>query len=101
MHWSCPRSRPSRQVDGGKRTAAGCIESKGENMVQKPLLAAMLAAGMLCACGGDSARKSAAPSRVDVTIGQQLIELKEAHEAGALTDKEYDKQRKKLIDSVQ
>jgi len=69
-------------------------------MVQRFLLAAMLAAGMLYGCGGDSAPKGP-PARVDVTIGQQLIELKEAHEAGALTEKEYDKQRKKLIDSVQ
>jgi hypothetical protein len=39
--------------------------------------------------------------RVEVTIGQQLIELKEAHDAGALNDKEYNLQRKKLIDSFQ
>lgn len=39
--------------------------------------------------------------RVDVTIGQQLIELKEAHAAGAITTKEWDKQRKRLIESFQ
>lgn len=39
--------------------------------------------------------------RIDVTIGQQLIELKEAHDAGALSDKEYQRQKKALIESIQ
>ncbi len=38
---------------------------------------------------------------VDVTIGQQLIDLKKAHAGGALSDREYAEQRRKLIDSVQ
>jgi hypothetical protein len=66
-------------------------------MIWKLALAAILAAGLLYGCGSD---KPPGP-RVDVTIGQQLIELKEAHDAGALNDKEYNVQRKKLIDSVQ
>ena len=66
-------------------------------MIRRMLLAAILAAGLLCGCGSN---KPAGP-RVDVTIGQQLIELKEAHDGGALNDKEYSLQRKKLIDSVQ
>ena len=61
------------------------------------LVAAMLAASLMYGC---SSSKPAGP-RVDVTIGQQLIELKEAHDAGALNDKEYDRQKKKLIDSMQ
>jgi hypothetical protein len=60
-------------------------------------LSAVLTASLLYGC---SSPKPTGP-RVDVTIGQQLIELKEAHEVGALNDKEYDRQRKKLIDSVQ
>ncbi|HEV8261469.1 MAG TPA: SHOCT domain-containing protein [Burkholderiales bacterium] len=59
--------------------------------------AVILAAILLYGCGSP---KPVRP-RVEVTIGQQLIELKEAHDAGALNDKEYDRQRKKLIDSFE
>ncbi|MDZ7651752.1 MAG: SHOCT domain-containing protein [Burkholderiaceae bacterium] len=38
--------------------------------------------------------------RLDVTVGQQLIDLKQAHDAGALSRAEYDRQRTQLIDSV-
>jgi hypothetical protein len=62
-------------------------------------LAAILAAGLLYGCGSSSPKPTG--PRVDVTIGQQLIELKEAHDVGALTDKEYDRQRKQLIDNIQ
>ncbi|MFO1319387.1 MAG: SHOCT domain-containing protein [Burkholderiales bacterium] len=64
-------------------------------MNAKLALAAMVMAGALAACSS----KPTGP-RVDVTIGQQLIELKEAHDSGALTDKEYDRQRKRLIEGV-
>ena len=66
-------------------------------MIRQMPFAVIIAAILLCGCG------SSAPARprVEVTIGQQLIELKEAHDAGALNDKEYERQRKKLIDSFQ
>ena len=32
------------------------------------------------------------------TLGEQLIELKKAHDAGALTEDEYQAQRKKLLE---
>lgn len=60
--------------------------------------ATVIATMLLCSCS--SSPKPAGP-RVDVSIGQQLIELKEAHDAGALTEREYKAQKKKLIDSVQ
>jgi len=65
-------------------------------MIWKLPLAAAFTAALFCGC---SSSKPVADARVDVTIGQQLIELKEAHDVGALTDKEYDRQRKKLIDN--
>jgi len=37
---------------------------------------------------------------LEVTIGQQLIDLKKAHTSGALSDAEYDQQRRRLIQSV-
>lgn len=39
--------------------------------------------------------------QVDITVGQQLIDLKAARDNGALNAVEYDSQRRKLIDSVQ
>lgn len=66
-------------------------------MIRKMPFAVIIAAILLWGCG------SSAPvrPRVEVTIGQQLIELKEAHDAGALNAKEYERQRKKLIDNFQ
>jgi|APIni6443716594_1056825.scaffolds.fasta_scaffold1028590_2 hypothetical protein len=37
---------------------------------------------------------------LDVTIGQQLIDLKKAHTNGVLSQAEYDDQRRQLINSV-
>ncbi len=37
---------------------------------------------------------------LDISIGQQLIDLKKAHTSGALNDAEYEQQRKKLIREV-
>lgn len=37
---------------------------------------------------------------LELTIGQQLIDLKNAHTSGALSQSEYDHQRRKLIDNV-
>ena len=40
------------------------------------------------------------PPTMNVSVGQQLIDLKHAHDNGALSDDEYQRQRKQLIDSV-
>lgn len=37
---------------------------------------------------------------LDVTIGQQLIDLKNARDNGALSASEYDSQRRRLINNV-
>lgn len=62
----------------------------------KPMLVAIAGTGLLAACGSPEPKGP----RIDVTIGQQLIELKEARDAGALSDKEYDRQKKSLIESI-
>lgn len=51
----------------------------------------------LAACGGNEVVRPT----VSVSVGQQLIDLKKAHDSGALTDKEYKSQREKLIKAVQ
>lgn len=38
--------------------------------------------------------------QVDITIGQQLIDLKQAKDSGALSASEYDSQRRTLIQNV-
>ena len=52
---------------------------------------------LLAACGGNEVVRPA----VNVSIGQQLIDLKRARDAGALSAREYEYQRKRLIDSVE
>lgn len=60
------------------------------------LLAGLLGLS-LTACGGHEVVRPT----VDVSIGQQLIDLKRAREAAALSDREYERQRNRLIDSVE
>jgi hypothetical protein len=53
----------------------------------------------LAACS--SASMDVLPPTVNVSIGQQLIDMKNARDSGALSQKEYEQQVRKLIDSVQ
>jgi outer membrane murein-binding lipoprotein Lpp len=66
-------------------------------MVRTAIAAAVLAGALLGGCGSS-------PKVVDVTsnvsIGQQLIDLKNAHDSGAITDKEYQRARKQIIDNA-
>lgn len=59
------------------------------------MVTALLAAS-LAACNSTTVM----PPNVNVSIGQQLIDLKKARDAGALSEKEYQRQREDLIDSV-
>ncbi len=52
-----------------------------------------------CLAGCSSTDVVRAP--LDVSIGQQLIDLKKARDNGVLSASEYDSQRRRLIDSVQ
>jgi len=53
---------------------------------------------LLAACS--SAKTEVMPPHVNVSIGQQLIDLKKAKESGAISEKEYQAQVKRVIDSV-
>ena len=48
---------------------------------------------------GKAAAPAATPSGSSATVGQKLIDLNQAKEAGAITDEEYEVQKKKLLDS--
>lgn len=67
-------------------------------MVGRGLLAGgVLVALMLTGCGGTT---EIVQPQVNVSVGQQLIDLKKARDAGALTDAEFQRQKEQLIDSV-
>ena len=59
---------------------------------------AVTAASLLGACS--SATTDVLPPTVSVSIGQQLIDLKKARDAGALSDKEYQAQVKRVIEAA-
>ena len=60
---------------------------------------AFLALFALAACSSTSTE--VLPPTVNVSIGQQLIDLKKARDNGALSPKEYEQQVRRVIDSVQ
>lgn len=68
-------------------------------MYRTPVCAtAVTVALLLSACS--SATTDVLPPTVSVSIGQQLIDLKKAKDAGALSEKEYQAQVKRLIEAV-
>lgn len=64
-------------------------------MIRFSMCAAVLAF-FLTGCGSSDVIRAS----VEVTVGQQLIDLKQAHTNGALSKSEYDEQRRRLINSV-
>lgn len=58
--------------------------------------AAIVAAG-LAGCGGHEVVRPT----VNVSVGQQLIDLKKARDSGALSEREYREQREALIRNVE
>ena len=51
----------------------------------------------LTACGGGGAKTETQVQNTTVSQGQQLIDLKSALDAGAISQKEYEDQRKKIL----
>lgn len=64
--------------------------------IARTVTAAVLA-GVLTACGSTEVVRPA----VNVSIGQQLIDLKKARDSGALSPREYEQQKAQLIKSVE
>jgi hypothetical protein len=58
----------------------------------------VIALGALVACS--STNTEVMPPTVNVSIGQQLIDLKKARDSGAMSQQEYEQQARRLIDSV-
>jgi len=57
-------------------------------------IAALLLATALAGCGGADVKTTT----TTVSIGQQLIDLKNARDSGAITEREYQRARKELVD---
>ena len=52
----------------------------------------------LIACSGDKKEMKSEPATVTTTLGQELLDLKKAYEDGIITEKEYEKAKKALIE---
>lgn len=58
------------------------------------MLCGMLLVGVVACGGGGADVKSEVTT---TTVGQQLMDLKKALDAGAITQTEYEKERKKIL----
>jgi hypothetical protein len=63
----------------------------------KNVLVMVLCGGLMAAC---SSTEVVAPT-MNVSVGQQLIDLKKARDSGAISQGEWDKQKQQLIRSVE
>jgi len=50
------------------------------------------------ACGGGKTEVKSEPSTVTTTLGQELLDLDKAYKDGIITQKEYEKAKKRLIE---
>jgi uncharacterized lipoprotein YbaY len=62
--------------------------------------AVVAVAAALALAGCSSTSTEVMPPTVNVSIGQQLIDMKRARDSGALSNTEYEQQVRRLIDSV-
>jgi hypothetical protein len=62
----------------------------------KTTIMILLACGTLAACGSTEV---VAPT-MNVSVGQQLIDLKKARDSGAISPAEWDQQKQRIINSV-
>ena len=100
-----------RLISSTSHTEKPPTKMKRESMKPVQLYASALLVStvmLISACSSSSkteetpapaAAPAAAPSSSSATVGQKLIDLNKAKEAGAITDEEYEAAKKKLLDS--
>jgi hypothetical protein len=65
----------------------------GRSLIIAMTLSSLL---MLAGCGGGGADSTV--HNTTVSKGQALIDLKHAYDSGAMTEKEYNKERERILD---
>ena len=50
------------------------------------------------ACGGSKTEVKSEPTTITTTLGQELQDLEKAYKDGIITEKEYEKAKKRLIE---
>lgn len=78
--------------------SCGVAQRQGAVRLSRAIVVATCLVSLLLACGGHEVVR---PTVVNVSIGQQLIDLQRARDAGALSAREYESQRRTLIDRVE
>ena len=63
------------------------------------LLCVMAMALTLASCGGGGSTSRTSVQNTTVSKGQQLIDLKQALDSGAISKSDYDSQRSKILSS--
>jgi len=62
------------------------------------LIVIVLVCVNFAACGGGKTEVKSEPSTVTTTLGQELLDLDKAYKDGIITQKEYEKTKKRLIE---
>ena len=62
------------------------------------LILAVLIGVNFVACGGGKTKVKSGPCTVTTTLGQELQDLDKAYKDGIITQKEYEKAKKRLIE---
>ncbi len=65
------------------------------------VLVAMITGALLggCCCGGGGGSTTKNETTINsTTTGQQLIDLQKAYESGAISEKEYNKQKQQILE---
>jgi hypothetical protein len=84
---------------GRRRFTLSDSARQGQAMLGRILITGMVLSSllMLPGCGGGGADSTV--HNTTVSKGQALIDLKKAYDSGAISEREYEKQREKILDA--
>jgi hypothetical protein len=63
-----------------------------------PVMVAMVLATTVSGCAGGGAKTQTQTDIRTTTKGQELLDLQKAYEAGAISQKEYERQKKQILE---